>query len=152
MWPPVPRHHPEPALCEAPVREDGIPDDVASFLTEEIRSVTELELLLHLRGAAGRDWTPDAVAGELYIDRSAAAQLLRDLASRGFLTAVASGNGSYRFGPNEDARRRALDRVAHLYATRRVTIIGLIFAAPQSRRSDNLRSFSDAFRLRGGTE
>jgi hypothetical protein len=50
----------------------------------------------------------------------------------------------YRFAPGSAKLEQAVRDLAAAYATRRVTIISLIFAKP----TDKLKSFAEAFRFR----
>jgi len=120
---------------------DGIPDTIERLIAEHIHSVEQLEVLLLLRRSA-RAWTAEEVAAELLTHRDSVAERLEDLTGRGF----ASRDGErYAYAAGDAARDRAVDELAGYYARRRVTVIGLIFSKP----SDTIRTFSDAFRLRG---
>jgi hypothetical protein len=117
----------------------GITDEVRSFIMRHIQSVEQLEVLLLLRAAPDKEWTPDDVARALVSQRESAERWLLDLTGRGLLTHT----GGFRFAPGAtDAR--VVDGLAEAYAKRRVTVVGLIFSKP----SEAVQSFADAFRLR----
>ncbi|HVM16978.1 MAG TPA: hypothetical protein VM290_05315 [Gaiellaceae bacterium] len=125
----------------------GIPQSVERLVAEHIHSVEQLEVLLLLRRTAGRSWTAGEVSDELVTQRDSVAERLEDLAARGFLSREDGGEPRYAYAPGDAARDRDVDALADCYARRRVSVITLIFSKP----SDTIRSFSDAFRLRGGS-
>jgi predicted ArsR family transcriptional regulator len=122
----------------------GIPDEVRRLIAEHIYSVEQLEVLLLLHRER-REWTADEVSAELVTQRDSVSDRLDDLARRGFLAASAESPPHYRYEPGDRARERAVAGLADAYARRRVSVIALIFSKP----SETIRSFSDAFRLRG---
>jgi hypothetical protein len=114
------------------------------FLTEEVHSVLQLELLLLLARDGARAWIPAAAAAELRGPEAWVEAQMADLAARGVLLADAHSNIAlaYRFavtGP----WGAVVNEIAELYPARRTTIIKLIFST-----GSDVRSFSDAFRLR----
>lgn len=116
----------------APVRE---------FVAKHIESVAQLEVLLLLRAAGDKEWTPQEVAAALVIQpEPVAATWLEDLTRRGL---VREKNGSYRYHPPTETRS-TLDDLAESYAKYRVTLVALIFSKP----SDRITHLSDAFRIR----
>lgn len=118
-----------------------MPASVREFVARHIDSVAQLEVLLLLRAAPEKDWTPAEVASALVIQPElVAASWLEDLAGRGF---ASRARGRYRYEPPADLRR-TLDELAESYAKYRVTLVALIFAKP----SDRITSLSDAFRFR----
>lgn len=124
--------------------QNEIPKEVLAFLADHISSVVELEALLLLHGTAGRAWTAGEIARELRIDAAWPATQLQGLCDKGILSCGTGSEAVYTFDPKVAGVRATVDALAHAYADRRVTIIGLIFSKPV----DKLKSFSDAFRLR----
>ncbi len=121
---------------------DALTEDVRQFLLDRIGSVVELETLLLLRRVP-REWSGEDLAGELRIERKAAAEQLAALAAKGLLVA-APGSERYRYGPDSDTVRRLVDGLAAAYEDRRVTVISLIYSQPR----DTVQVFADAFRIR----
>jgi hypothetical protein len=121
---------------------EEIPVELRSFLTENIESVAQLELLLLLRQEAERAWPVSAAAQALYISEEMTTPLLSRLRTTGLLATDAEGR--FRFAPQTPQLARLADELAELYQLRRVTVIGLIHSAPVNK----LRTFADAFRLR----
>ncbi|HET9450958.1 MAG TPA: hypothetical protein VFO83_08760 [Aggregicoccus sp.] len=119
----------------------NLPPRVQRFLLAHIDSVEKLEVLLLLRGNAGRTWTGAAVAQELRIAEESARGRLQDLCSRGLLSCESD---SYRYAPGSGGDAQAVDELASTYALRRVSVISFIFSQPM----DRIRSFADAFRIK----
>jgi predicted ArsR family transcriptional regulator len=123
--------------------DEAISKDVREFLARYIHSVAQLEVLLTLHSHADQDWDASRLARELAIDGDAATMYLEDLSSRGLLTYDRTGTPTFRYGPTSDLRT-TIERLSETYTKRRVAVITLIFSKPV----DDVRSFSDAFRLR----
>jgi hypothetical protein len=118
-----------------------VPAEVRRFIAAEIESVGQLEVLLLLRGAPDKSWTPGEVARALVMQLASATGWLEQMASAGLLTK--SGDG-YSYAPPSAERERTIDRLAESYAKYRVAVIGLIFSKP----SEGVTRFSEAFRIR----
>ena len=120
----------------------GLPEIVRRLLAEHINSVEQLEVLLLLRDRAERSWTPAQASEQIRSGADSVARRLQDLHKRGFVTREEEGP-TYRYAPPPE-RVAAIDALARAYAERRHQVIELIFAKP----IENLRVYSDAFRLR----
>ena len=120
-----------------------LPPRVQRFLLAHIDSIEKLEVLLLLRGQAGRAWNGTSVAQELRIAEESARGRLEDLCGRGLLSCEGD---SYRYAPGSGTDSQAVDELASTYAQRRVSVISFIFSQPM----DRIRSFADAFRLKKG--
>ena len=124
--------------------ESDIAPEVIGFLRDHIDTVLELELLLLLRNAPARSFTAADLAHELKIDPVHADAQLDKFCQRGLVSCGDGPPRSYRYAPQTPAIEAIVAAVAAAYATRRVTMIGLIFSKPTL----NLKTFADAFRLR----
>ena len=120
--------------------EPDVPKAVQRFIAQRIDSVAQLEALLVVRAAPERLWNADDVARALVTRPEHAGALLGGLAGTGVLTI---DGDAYRYAP-EPALARDVDAVADAYATRRPTLIGLIFAP----RDTDVTALADAFRVR----
>ena len=120
---------------------DEFPADVKEFIGKHIHSVAQLEILLMLRKEPERTWTSAEITSALYLQSQMVAQLLADIAQRGF--AVQTEN-CFRYQPANDADRQLIERLAQVYQERRVAVIAEIFSKP----IDFIKAFADAFRLR----
>ena len=118
---------------------DAVPEPVRQFLAAHVDSVSLLDVLLLLRAAADKAWTPAEAARALVSSEHMASGHLEQL--RGDGLAAATGDG-YRYAPGE--RADVVDQLAECYAHRRHTVIALIYGA-DTRRATTL---ADAFTLR----
>lgn len=124
--------------------EADIPADVQSLIVRHIDSVVQLEMLLLLHGQPQRIWSPHDIARELRIESGWTATQIDRLATRRLLTIVEEPTRGYRYGPGSTDLAQTIDRLAQVYADRRVRVIALIYSKP----ADSLRTFADAFRFR----
>jgi hypothetical protein len=120
-----------------------LPDDVERFIAEHVDNLEQLEILLLLREQRSRQLDAREVTAELRLGPSSAAERLADMQVRGFLSAQGEPP-RYRYAPDTAEKGRVIDELARCYAERRVSVITRIF----SPRSDAVRSFADAFKLR----
>ena len=120
----------------------GLPEDVHRFLYHNIDSVEQLEVLLLLRQGPERGWTADEVARRLYSHPSSILHRLSSLAGRGLLRELEPA--CYQYAPRSADLHDTVSRVADCYRERRVAVITLIASKP----IENVRAFSDAFRIR----
>jgi hypothetical protein len=123
------------------VSDSGLRPDVETLIIQHIDSVEQLEVLLLLRRDTQQTWDAEMVARELRIAASSAQRRLQDLFGRGLL--IRNEDERYRY-----SRSSPLDAAVHgleqAFNERPVSVISFIFSRP----SDNLRMFSDAFKLR----
>ena len=120
-----------------------LPDDVDRFIADHVDNLEQLEILLLLRGQRSREFEPREVTAELRLGPESAPERLADMTARGLL--AASGDPPrYRYQPDGAETERVIGELARCYAERRVSVITRIF----SPRSDSVRSFADAFKLR----
>jgi hypothetical protein len=118
----------------------SIPADVRQFVAEHIDSVGLLDVLLLLRAAPEKQWSPSEVGRALVTSNVAAATQLERLREHRLAVEV---EGAYGYAPPPD-QQATVDALAECFARRRHTVIGLIYAGPE--RSATL--LADAFRLR----
>jgi len=121
----------------------ALPEDVHRFILSRIDSVEQLEVLLLMHRAPDTAWTPEAIARELYSTPSSVRGRLDSLV-RQELVATEGTPPSFYSRPQSPALVATLDRIAECYRQRRVAVITLIASKPM----ENVRAFSDAFRLR----
>lgn len=121
----------------------AIPEDVQRFVLQCIDSVEQLEVLLLLHGAPAVEWSPEAVAGALYSHPASIARRLATLSAHKLLSATEPPL-LYRYQPKTPELDATVTRLADTYRQRRVAVIALIASKPM----ENVRAFSDAFRLR----
>jgi hypothetical protein len=126
------------------VQPEALPLEVAAFITEYVRSVMSLELLLMMRADPRRSWDAGELSRELRSELDWTARELDAFARRGVIASDPEIPTRYRFAPADPSIADVLARIAALYPERRFSIIQCIYAAP----SGPLKSFADAFKLR----
>lgn len=120
----------------------GLPDDVHRFLYQHITSVEQLEVLLLARRSPGRSWSAQDMARELYSHHSSIAQRFRSLLGAGLMRESAPEH--FQYAPRSRELDTTVARVDEMYRERRVAVISLIASKP----IENVKAFSDAFRIR----
>jgi hypothetical protein len=121
---------------------NGLPEDVHRFLHQHIESVEQLEVLLLLWRAPERGWNSDEVATAVYSHPSSVVRRLAMLYGQGLLREREPG--CYQYAPRTAELHDTVTRLDHIYRERRVAVITLIASKP----IENVRAFSDAFRIR----
>ena len=119
-----------------------LPDDVRQFLHQNIESVEQLEVLLLLWRTPNRGWTSEEVATAVYSHPSSVIRRLAMLLGQGLLREREPG--CFQYAPRTGELHAAVTHVDQVYRERRVAVITLIASKP----IENVRAFSDAFRLR----
>jgi hypothetical protein len=122
----------------------ALPDDVIRFLNEHIDSVEQLEVLLLLHRAAEAAWTAEMVAAALYTQPASAARRLESLQGGGLIERVPGAAGAYRLVLEPADQGDMIATIADTYRERRVAVVTAIASKPM----ENVRAFSDAFRIR----
>ena len=117
---------------------------VRTFIHQHINSVEQLEVLLLMVKECDKEWSAVEVSRELYIQAASAATRLADLGGSRLLQANGASPPLYRYAPSDATLDNTAREVAAAYGVRRVAVINLILERPL----DNVRVFSDAFRLR----
>lgn len=121
-----------------------LPDEVTDFLRSHIESVMQLEVLLHLRAQRDQSHEPMALSRELGGSVDSAIACLTELERSGLVVRDDPADLAFRYAPADPALETAVELLADTYAKRKVAVVTEIFSQPK----DDLRSFSDAFRLR----
>lgn len=124
--------------------EQAISERVRAFVAQQIDSVVQLEALLLLHAHPQKEFEPADVARELRIDAAWAEPQLLELCRKGLLKCNEASTRLFRYAPASPELDATVSDLAQAYATRRVTIISLIFSKPPNP----IRSFAEAFRLR----
>lgn len=122
----------------------ALPDDIVRFLNQHIDSVEQLEVLLLLHRAAESTWTAEMVAAALYTQPASAARRLAALHADGLIEAAPRQPDAYRYVPDPSGTGEMISNLADTYRERRVAVVTAIASKPM----ENVRAFSDAFRLR----
>jgi hypothetical protein len=136
---------------------DLIPNEVQLFLTQEVRSLLALEMLLLLRADPARSWVVADITRELRAHADWADQELAKLAERRLVerTPESSGAAAYRYAQPAAlpaGAEFAVGWLAGAYPPRRFSIIQALYAQtkqdPAKPTAGPLGHFADAFVIR----
>lgn len=118
--------------------------DLFQFLRGSIRSVWALELLLLMRSGRERVWKVDDLVTELRASTPLVSGVLETFHNAGLIRQAEEGG--YQYAPATPGIEAYCDELADAYRERPVAVINAIVASS----TDDLKSFADAFRFRGG--
>jgi hypothetical protein len=124
------------------VLEASLPADLQKFIARYIASVEKLEVLLLLFNAPDKDWSPAEVYQKIQSNLKSVEGRLKELLAEGL--AARNGNNCFRFQSKSPELAQQVGLLNSAYQNRRLAVIQLIF----SETTEELRRFSDAFRLR----
>lgn len=124
--------------------EQGLSEEVKKFITEQINSLEQLEILLLLHSRREKEWTAQDVSHELRLSQTSVATRLADLQKKGLLVVKEASAPLYRYAPQNPHVEPIVDSLVELYPDYRFTVINLIFSKPL----DKIQTFADAFKLR----
>jgi hypothetical protein len=130
------------------VSSTEIPQHVRNLLSDCIRSISQLEVLLLLLRESSTEWTAERTAAELYIQPQPAAEHLARLHASALIRKVGVDPDRYQYGPAASERDRAVRDLAQIYSVMRLRVINEIMSQPD----DSIQSFADAFRIRKDKE
>ena len=124
----------------------AFPADLRDFIASCFDSVGAIEVLLLLRSDRSRKWTAEEVSRELRSNLTHNERQLERLRELGLLEVEDEGPPrAYVFGPRSAKMESLVNEMAVQFAVRRVTVINIIY---ESKLSDKIQVFSDAFKLR----
>ncbi|HET6372297.1 MAG TPA: hypothetical protein VFG76_03260 [Candidatus Polarisedimenticolia bacterium] len=133
-------------LSTMPTRE--LPEEVSRFLDAHIDAYEQLEVLLLLHGR-GRRLESSEVAAAIGIEPAMVEEAAQHLVDHGLLQRD-HPSPLLEFAPRREEVARVVDLLARVYAEDRVLLIRRMTTASLERlRRSSLRTFAEAFRLRG---
>jgi DNA-binding MarR family transcriptional regulator len=123
--------------------DDRNRSDVDRFLQDKIDTVPHLEALLLLWNSRPRSWSPEDMAGRLFLSGGAAIEILDDLVRKGLIVNSPDIPASYRYEcePRGDELLASVDSI---YRRELIRVSRLIHAKPSAA----VRAFARAFRLK----
>lgn len=128
------------------VNEPGLPPLVRELIDRALPSMDHVVVLLLLHRTSPRAWHLHEVAGELRLTSDVTTRCLTQLAETGVATITSEGSSpAYRLAQQDPRLLSAVEELAVMYNTRPVTLVRALY----DRKPDPVRSFADAFRLRG---
>jgi hypothetical protein len=118
--------------------------DLIQFIHACVPTYQAAEVLLFFAAHADRAFTPEEIVEAMrpvVVTVSAVDQYAALYVSRGV---VIEQDGAFAYRPSSPELERAIEELAHAYNERPVTLINVIYRLTDG----NIRSFSDAFKLR----
>ncbi len=122
---------------------NDIPEAVCHLISQHIRSVERLEILLLLFESRPQRWRIEEIEERIRSTRDSVSANVAKLVEVQMLEASQEVPVHFHYGGSELLDAVMADLVT-TYRIRRVAVIGLIYAD----RHDSLRDFSDAFQIR----
>ncbi|QPQ55050.1 helix-turn-helix transcriptional regulator [Allosphingosinicella flava] len=116
--------------------------DLLAFIRGSFRSIWSMELLLLLKSDPARFWPPGELVAALRGSDAVVAQSLASLVAAGLV--LEEKDDRVRYAPATDEIAALANQAETYYASKPDAVRRLIVQASQ----DQLRAFSDAFRLR----
>lgn len=117
-------------------------DDVLAFIARSIGSVWALELLLLLKRDADRGWNAESLIRELRSSPIVIDEALKQLQNAGLVKQVDAR--TFRYHAASPLLDEIASEIANVYAIKPMAVIRAVVDA----RTDKLRAFSDAFKLK----
>jgi len=124
-----------------------LPVELRELLTGQVDPLAAVEVLLLLHGSPERAWRVEEVAQALHADAAAAAKHLAALAAER-LVRPAPEAPAYRYEPASPALHDAVVWLRAAYDREPAALVRALYAGPPRA----VRSFADAFRIRGRKE
>lgn len=118
---------------------------VQKFLGEYVDSAELLDILMLLHGERDQVWSPETVSNRVFTVPQAAQRRLEELKTRGLVTEPPGRTGSYKLDLKDAQMAAVLDELRGVYKANRASVITAVF----DMKTDPLKSFSNAFKLRG---
>jgi DNA-binding IclR family transcriptional regulator len=120
--------------------------ELQRFIARHIQSVEKLEILLLFFREPTRAWQPSEIFQQIQSNAGSVSQKVDELAVEGFV--VREKDGKLRFAAKSPAIQARVAALDEAYRERRIKVIESIF----SKTTEELRAFSDAFKLRKENE
>jgi hypothetical protein len=129
--------------------QDADLDDLRRFLLDGVSSYEELDVLLLLVRGSGDSWSAKAVADALGAEADDCRVALEGLLARGLL-AVGRDSVTFRYSPMTEEVARNVETLERTYREQRAAVAMMMSANAVERvRTSAIRTFAEAFRLRG---
>lgn len=126
------------------VSETGFSRELEQFITAEIQSLEQLEILLLLSGNPHRWWGPRSVYEVVKSSLGSVEDRLREMCERGLLKMEGDREPKYQFAPDSDHLWQAVSQLRDAYKERPVKVVQAIYSKPR----DGVQEFARAFQIR----
>jgi len=117
---------------------------VVAFITANVRSLDELELLMSIMQSSERWWDARVAAREIGMSHAAAGEALDRFAAHNLLDIRVTDDVRYQFCPGTETLRDAARAATEAYRRNPIALARLV-ARPSHR---GITDFADAFRIR----
>jgi hypothetical protein len=121
--------------------QGAIPDEVLKFISSQIDSVPQLEILLLMWREPTRTWTIHDIASCIYVTGDVAARIVQPLAQRRLIRHPDGDTTHYQFDSEWDREHQLMQRVAQTYQRHLIQVATFIHC----RASSSVREFARAF-------
>ena len=129
------------------VEYSPIPDNVRELVRERVHAIEQIEVLLRLHAVGGASLSAAELGAALRLPEALVQGALDHLVLHKLVTVT---RDRFQCQPSDPVLAAAVDALAISYADARVEMLRLISANSVERlRSNTLRVFAEAFRLRG---
>jgi hypothetical protein len=123
--------------------EAALPANLHEFITQKVRSLEQLEILLLVARDRETEWTVQMVYDVILSTKPSVERWLDEFTRLGFLKKETSDLSLYRFAATDEIAGLIRD-LGQFYKTKPVRVIEAIFKADRNP----VQSFADAFRLK----
>ena len=128
--------------------EGPLTDRVRQLILNNIPSILQLEILLHLYAARPRFLSLQETVRPLGIELEPLKNQLEELQRRGLVFRQASSVPAFAYASLSPEQDAAVGELAEAYRSYRASVISQIYSRP----TESIRAFADAFRLRKDEE
>jgi hypothetical protein len=121
---------------------------VVAFVTDHVRTLAELQLLIAIIQSGDRWWDASAAARESGLSLQEARRAVDHFGAHNLLDIRITGDVRYQYHPGTSELREGAEACAAAFRTRPLDLTKLVTGPSPSR----LRDFADAFRVRRKTK
>ena len=121
----------------------AIPQEIQQFITNHVRSVEQLEILLLIHGTPHKIWSVQSVYSSILSSKSSVERWLEEFVRTGFCQKTTDEPANYFFSASGEIELR-LSALAELYKIKPARVIEAIF----KKDLGAAQSFADAFKIK----
>lgn len=121
-------------------------EEIKALIRAHIRSIMQLEVLLHLHRSPERGWTAEEINRELRSSLDATGEHLRALCASGLVQEEPGKPSRFRYAPSRAEDHECVVALAVLFKERFHMVAEIIYA-PERK---NVQAFADAFKIKKG--
>jgi hypothetical protein len=126
------------------VSENAFSKELDKFVTREVESLEQLEVLLLLSGNPHKWWTATGVYEVVKSNPASVQARLEQMWERGMLRKESTSEVRYQFAPADQSLWSIVNELRDAYKERPVKVVQAIYSKPP----DSVQEFARAFRVR----